>query len=126
VRLSTAGEANGVWDGDRLTQLVSNLVGNALAHGNPKEPVLLRVDGRGERHVVMEIHNAGAIPPELQPVIFEPFRSTSTRKEEGSSGLGLGLYISQQIALAHRGTIDMTSSDADGTRFIVRLPRTTA
>ena len=68
------------------------------------------------------MHNAGAIPAEVLPVLFDPFRG-SNHKHGRSSGLGLGLFISQQIVLAHAGTIEVTSSEEQGTRFVVRLPR---
>ena len=58
----------------------------------------------------------------MLPVLFDPFRSANP-KQERSSGLGLGLFISQQIVLAHAGNIDVSSSEEDGTRFVVRLPR---
>ena len=78
--------------------------------------------GPGKQWTSLEA--AGAIPAEVLPVLFDPFRSTN-RKQERSSGLGLGLFISQQIVLAHAGTIDVTSSEQHGTRFVVRLPRNT-
>jgi signal transduction histidine kinase len=83
----------------------------------------LRVDGSDPRAVTVQVHNAGAIPQELLQVIFEPFRSSANRKAERSSGLGLGLYISQQVVLAHEGSIDVKSGDAEGTTFSIRLPR---
>jgi PAS domain S-box-containing protein len=124
VRVVPSGDVVGLWDGDRLAQLVSNLVGNALTHGPADTPVVVRVDGTDSHEIVLEVHNRGTIAPELSSVVFDAFRSTANRKPEGSSGLGLGLYISKQIALAHGGDIEVSSSEADGTRFAVRLPRT--
>ena len=123
VELETRGELVGVWDGDRLAQLVSNLLGNALAHGVDGSMVSVRVDGTRANAVVLDVHNAGTIPDDVLAVIFEPFRSGSDKKQERSSGLGLGLYITQQIVFAHSGTIEVTSSPADGTRFSLELPR---
>jgi signal transduction histidine kinase len=122
IRLDECGESVGTWDGDRLSQLVSNLLGNAVAHGKPGAPVVIQLDGTDPDHAVLEVHNAGAIPADVLPVLFDPFRSNN-HKQERSSGLGLGLFISQQIALAHAGSIDVRSSEQDGTRFTVRLPR---
>jgi PAS domain S-box-containing protein len=123
VRLEATGDLVGGWDGDRLAQLVSNLLGNALAHGARDFPVTLRVDGTDERTVLVEVRNAGVVPAALLEVMFEPFRSTHDTKQQGSSGLGLGLYISQQIAVAHGGSIEVASCEPEGTCFTVRLPR---
>jgi len=123
VDLRTAGEAIGSWDGDRLVQLVSNLVGNALAHGARTAPVQVVIDATAPEEAVLLVKNAGTISSEVLRVIFEPFRSGKDRKEDQSSGLGLGLYISQQIVLAHSGTIEVRSSEEEGTSFSVRLPR---
>jgi signal transduction histidine kinase/CheY-like chemotaxis protein len=124
LRLELRGTCVGIWDDDRLSQLVSNLAGNAVQHRTPGTPIGLIIDGSERDHVVLELYNEGVISPEVLPVIFEPFRSGEHRKREGSSGLGLGLYISQQIAIAHGGSISVESEPARGTRFIVILPRT--
>jgi PAS domain S-box-containing protein len=123
VRLTTTGDPIGLWDADRLLQLTSNLLSNALAHGSGPQPVAICVDGRDRNWVVLEVQNAGLVPPEVMPVLFEPFRSRANEKQARSGGLGLGLFISQQIALAHAGTIDVLSSETEGTRLRVRLPR---
>ena len=123
IELHALGDTVGSWDGDRLMQLVSNLVGNALAHGAPTAPAVVTVDGRQPEEVTLTVRNAGAIAPEMLQVIFEPFRSGKDRKEDQSSGLGLGLYISQRIALAHSGSIEVRSTQEEGTCFTVRLPR---
>jgi signal transduction histidine kinase len=125
MQLDVVGDALGLWDGDRLSQMVSNLIGNALSHGRQAAPVSIRLDGREAQRIQLEIHNDGAIPADVLPLIFEPFRNGTDRKEARSSGLGLGLFISQQIVLAHSGTIQVASSEHDGTRFVVRLPRHT-
>jgi PAS domain S-box-containing protein len=122
IELETSGDLVGLWDGDRLTQLISNLLGNALAHGSP--PVRIHADGTDPDRVIVRVTNAGTIPADIFPILFEPFRSTENRKNERSSGLGLGLYISEQVVLAHSGTIEVACSECEGTtRFTVRLPR---
>jgi signal transduction histidine kinase len=65
------------------------------------------------------VHNEDAIPPEVLPEIFQPFRA----KRRKSRGLGLGLYIAQQIVHAHQGRLDLDSTEADGTTFRITLPR---
>jgi PAS domain S-box-containing protein len=123
VELRSDGDTVGSWDGDRLMQLVSNLVGNAVAHGARAAPVEIVLAGSDPAFVTLEVKNAGAIPAAVLPIIFEPFRSAKDRKEHHSSGLGLGLYISQQIVLAHSGSIEVCSVEEQGTCFTVRLPR---
>src|SRR5690606_34520947 len=120
----THGDSSGTWDEDRLTQLVSNLAGNALQHRTPNTSVVVRVDGSDAEKVRLEVQNQGVIPPEFLPHTFEPLRGGGSSKREGSSGLGLGLYISQQIAMAHGGSIRVASDAELGTRFTVELPRT--
>jgi len=108
-------------DPDRLLQLFSNVVGNAVHHGTRGTPISLSVAG-GEREIVIRIRNGGVIPSELLPAIFEPFRGRTTSSSR-PGGLGLGLFISQQIARAHDGDIGVDSSSTSGTVFTVRMPR---
>jgi signal transduction histidine kinase len=105
-------------DPERLLQLFSNLISNALVHGQAGTPVTVRL-AQVAAEAVVEVHNLGAIPPEVRATLFEPFQ----RQRRPSHGLGLGLYIARQIAKAHGGDITVTSSDGDGTQFTVRLPR---
>ena len=122
VSVDIRGGVVGVWDADRLSQMVSNLLGNAIEHGKAA-PVRIRVDGSDKDSVLLEVNNRGSVPAEVVPLIFEPFRSSKDKKREGSSGLGLGLFITQQIVWAHVGSIELDSSEAKGTSFVVRLPR---
>jgi PAS domain S-box-containing protein len=115
------GMAEGPWDPDRLVQVVSNLVSNALAHGAEGTPVRVRVWEDGT-DTCLSVHNEGPpIPEELLPRIFDPFKRAT--QSGGRKGLGLGLYIVQQVVLAHGGTIEVHSTREDGTTFTVRLPR---
>jgi len=124
VHVHLQGDLIGVWDRDRLYQLLSNLVGNAIQHGAPRSSIDLRIDG-GKTEVVMEVANRGEpIPAALLPFIFEAFRQGRTDHSSRTRGLGLGLFIAQQIARAHGGSIGVTSTAGDGTTFRVRLPRT--
>lgn len=111
----------GEWDADRLAQVVSNLVGNALVHGDAKAPVSVRA--WAERDAVwLAVHNAGApIPPELLPHVFEPYRRSGRAGSPG--GLGIGLYISHEVVRAHGGELSVSSTAEQGTTFRVRLPR---
>ncbi|MFT3763979.1 MAG: PAS domain S-box protein [Minicystis sp.] len=123
IRFSTRGEPRCWCDPDRLGQVISNLVGNALHHTTPDVPVDVVVERTGNV-VRVEVHNGGPpIPPELLPVIFNPFRrSAAAEKDRPAEGLGLGLYISQQIALAHGGRIEVASTAEAGTTFTLMLP----
>jgi len=126
LRVDVRGDLTGVWDRDRIYQLLANLVGNAVQHGEPQSSIELRVDGEGS-DIVIEVANRGdPIPPATLPLIFDAFRQGRTANRSPAHGLGLGLFIAQQIALAHSGSIAVTSSDSDGTTFRVRLPRGTA
>ena len=121
IVIESSGDCTTWGDPDRLLQLFSNLVGNAIQHGTRGAPVSLSIAG-GEREIVIRIRNGGVIPPELLPAIFEPFRAR-TNNLSRRGGLGLGLFISQQIATAHDGDIGVDSSSTSGTVFTVRLPR---
>ncbi len=113
----------GRWDRDRLEQVFSNLIGNALAYGDPAQPVT--VSGSvsvGE--VRVEVHNGGEpIPEDLQKSLFDPFRrGVRESRTAKTSGLGLGLYISSEIIRAHGGTIALRSDASSGTTFEITLP----
>lgn len=120
LEVEATGDLEGSWDRDRVQQLLSNVVGNACTYRLPDTPVRLRLDGADPDEVTLEVHNLGVIPPDLLPTVFEPLRAG---KHPGRTGLGLGLFISQQVALAHGGDITAASSEPDGTRFTTVLPR---
>jgi sigma-B regulation protein RsbU (phosphoserine phosphatase) len=106
-------------DRTRIGQLVSNLIGNALTHGAPHQPV--RVGARTEAGIFeLWVSNAGdPIPEAAKERLFEPFFRGDIR--DSRQGLGLGLHIASQIAQAHGGTIAVTSTPAE-TRFVFTMP----
>ena len=110
----------GAWDEHRVLQAIANLASNAVQHGTPGSPVHLRIAGN-EREVAVEVKNAGAIPSELLPRIFEPFRSGRPYANRGG-GLGLGLFIARAIARAHGGDLGVDTSP-EATTFRLVLPR---
>jgi signal transduction histidine kinase len=122
VELDVQGDCRARIDPDRFEQVVSNLLGNAVAHGDTTKPVDVGLTSRLDR-VTLTVRNHGSpISPEFLPTLFSPF--AREQKTGGpSAGLGLGLYISERIVTGHRGTFSVTSSEADGTRFEVSLPR---
>jgi len=109
-------------DAGRMGQLLSNLLGNAVAHGAHDLPIEV-IASMQENHVVLSVMNHGPeIPDVLLPLLFQPFkRSAGGGRGEG---LGLGLYIASQIVTGHNGTLSVTSTREDGTRFVARFPGT--
>ena len=124
VAVVSKGNVEGFWDGDRLAQVLSNLLGNAMRHGSAEYPITLELDGTDEDTVRFAVSNGGSIVPDLIPTLFEPFKGTSSRGAR-TDGLGLGLFIAQRIVLSHGGTIEVQSAD-NHTAFSVRLPRHTS
>jgi signal transduction histidine kinase len=121
IDLVLRGDLHGQWDPGRIEQAISNLVTNALCHGDPEKPVKASVDGLGEEVTLTVKNEVPPIPVELMPVLFEPF--TRGPSSTGARGLGLGLYIIKQIAAAHGGRVDVESSQEAGTTFTLVLPR---
>lgn len=120
IELEASGDVWAKLDRSQIGRVLANLIGNALTHGDASQPVRVAVDGTDDAKLVLEVRNTGVIPEPSLPHLFEPF--WRGRKSRGDS-LGLGLYIVQQITVAHGGTIEVHSDDAAGTRFVVSLPR---
>jgi signal transduction histidine kinase len=122
VEVVHRGDMGGTWDGDRLSQVFSNLIANALQHGVPGAGIRVLVDGSAADSVRVEVHNMGAIPPHVVPRLFDPLKGGQRRRDH-SQGLGLGLFITKRIAVAHGGDVEVSSSEAAGTTFTLSLPR---
>lgn len=116
---------DGTWDSDRLRQLISNLMGNAVQHGSATTPITLSATCPGD-DVLLSVHNFGPpIPEETLGVIFDPMKRHCSESAEPSTtlgSLGLGLYIAREVATAHGGTITVASAGQE-TTFTVRLPK---
>ncbi|CAN5745911.1 bacteriophytochrome BphP [soil metagenome] len=110
-------------DGDRLGQVVSNLLGNASHYGTRDEPVLVQLhEERGE--VALEVSNvAQPIAQEVAALMFRPYKRIATRSATNRNGLGLGLYIAEQIVTGHQGQLTYAYAQPYVT-FSVRLPFT--
>lgn len=125
LRFESEGDLHGEWDSDRLQQVISNLVANALQYGGDDGRVSVVAQAHGDE-VVLRVHNGGEpIPENALLSIFEPMVRQPTRdgSDMNRTGMGLGLYIAREIVTAHGGTIGVTSNEQDETTFTVNLPR---
>jgi signal transduction histidine kinase len=128
ITFGQAGSLTGEWDPDRIGQVISNLVANAVQHGASGTSIEVDVDGRTPDAVRVRVHNEGPVPDAVLPTLFEAFKGmkgNSAEAKAARSGLGLGLFIAQEIARAHGGNITVRTSQAEGTTFEVVLPRRT-
>lgn len=127
VNVEAMGDTFATVDEDLLSQVLANLVGNAIQHGEPGAPVELTLDGTDPSAISVLVRNAGAVAAEDLPNLFEAFRSGQSSRS--SEGLGLGLYITRELVRLHGGSVTAQSSQTGGagtagvTVFTVRLPR---
>lgn len=125
IELTGPASCPGRWDGPRLRQVLTNLLGNALRHAAPETAIRVSVAYVGG-HVELAVHNRGEpIPPEALPTIFEAYKQRIGGRRPGGS-LGLGLFIVRSIVEGHGGSVSVTSDQASGTTFTVRLPQRSA
>jgi hypothetical protein len=124
LELEVIGDARGRWDGQRLCQLLRNLVTNAIKYGAGDAPVLVVVTAE-EAEVRFEVKNRGpAIEESTLEQIFDPLKQGRRQVEDRrkDEGIGLGLYIVREVARAHGGQVG-ARCDGGETVFSVRLPR---
>jgi signal transduction histidine kinase len=120
INVSTFGDTTGEWDSERLGEVITQLLDNAIKFGRG-QPVTVTVDGRQEC-VSMEVKDAGiGIPQEMLPRIFEPFERGVSARHYG--GLGLGLYIARTNIEAMGGSLSASSETGLGSTFRFELPR---
>ncbi len=124
IELEEHGDLSGHWDPVRLAQVVSNLIGNALQHGDPSGEIRVRLDGTQAQWAEISVSNPGAIADSVRPHLFDPF--SGVQQPNRSRGLGLGLYIVQQIVQAHGGLVEVQSEHKTHTVFSVKVPRSTS
>jgi phosphoserine phosphatase RsbU/P len=116
-----AGSGACVADADRIVQAVGNLVSNAATHGAPGRPITVTTT-RTAHALTIAVHNEGQpIPPELVPTLFQPL-VRGTPERSGDGGIGLGLFIVQQIVQRHGGSAGVESTEDGGTTFTLTIP----
>jgi signal transduction histidine kinase len=120
-------DAQWLVDNARLRQALSNLLNNAVQHGDPDAPIVLSAAIEGGRQLTIRVKNQGKpIAPESLQVIFDPLVQLSGKSATGidtpSTNLGLGLFIAREVATGHHGTLDVTSDAENGTVFVLRIP----
>lgn len=125
-QVSTAGELRGDWDCSRISQVFSNLLGNAVQHGSPGTTITMTVQGEAQE-VIIRVHNQGvAIPAADLHGLFSAIKRLKAGASPGRDArgsLGLGLYIAERIVTAHGGNLTVSSTEKAGTTFTVTLPR---
>lgn len=124
INLVESAHIVGQFDPARIAQVFSNLVGNALRHGDPTSPVTVTLNASVDGPRV-SVHNSGQpIPPEAMPNLFRPegrYSSYAHEEKGASAGLGLGLFIASEIVASHGGRIEVESTAQGGTTFDVVL-----
>lgn len=125
IELSVSGFLGGEWDKARIGQVFSNLLNNAMQYGSHSVPVYVGVRGDPKAVTITVLNDGAPIPADKIKMIFDPLTRTSTDVGAATTfgNLGLGLYITKEVVVAHEGTIGVTSSEAEGTTFTARLPR---
>jgi hypothetical protein len=118
--LTVEGDCRGMWDSERIEQLVGNLVINAVKHGAPDAPIRIAVAG-GEHDVTIDVVNQGMpVDADALSSLFEPLQRGEGSDDADNASLGLGLFIAREVARAHGGAIDVRC-EAKQTVFSVRL-----
>ncbi|MEO7996582.1 MAG: HAMP domain-containing sensor histidine kinase, partial [Gemmatimonadaceae bacterium] len=124
IELQTSGELHGHWDGARISQVLSNLLSNAAQHGAEGATICVTVAGAAD-YVELRVQNFGPpIPVQTLAGLFSPFKRLRHQPLTSDAvNLGLGLYIVEQIVVAHGGAVTVESNEEHGTAFVVQLPR---
>lgn len=126
IELSCSECLRGSFDGTRIGEMLSNLIANAIQHGDPATPITVTVTLKAD-HIVFRVHNKGTpIPESALKTIFDPIplgRKEDKKPRSEFGHLGIGLFIVKKIVEAHSGTISASSTAVAGTTFVVSLPR---
>lgn len=126
LNFDSLGDFEGNWDATRLRQMISNLLANAVQHGDKNSPAGIALRNEGSE-VIVTVHNEGIPIPETElATIFDPLvRGSSPKMQENRrhGSIGLGLYIVKEVVTSHGGTITVKSAAQGGTQFEVHLPK---
>lgn len=123
LHLQSSDPVQGEWDRLRINQLITNLITNALRHGNPGGPVTVSISAEDD-NASLAVHNEGRpIPENIQELIFSGMYTKSNGDHTQQTSYGLGLYIVKEIVNGHNGSIDLESTEENGTTFTILLPR---
>lgn len=129
IDLRVPAKLDAIFDEGRLTQALSNLIGNAIQYSGPDFPVVVRLAADSDEVSISVTNRGEIIPPEKMATIFDPMVRIASHAGKMDqdyterTSLGIGLYIAREIILAHEGKIDVTSSVEEGTIFTVTMPR---
>jgi len=124
LELAPAEPIEGMWDPDRVAQVVSNLLSNAIQYGRAGAPITVDLSATPTTVTIAITNQIRDLPiaGDQLATLFEPYRRGADRAQQ-AGGLGLGLYIVRELVRAHGGTIEASSTSA-GTTFSIRMPRT--
>lgn len=123
VNIDISGNVKGLVDKARFEQAFSNLMANAVQYGEPGLQVDVAIQG-DSKAIRVSVHNTGRpIPPSTLSTIFESLVRGDEDAGEGSTNLGLGLFIVKSIVRSHGGEMSVSSTEADGTTFVAVFPR---
>jgi two-component system OmpR family sensor kinase len=122
IELTSVESAAFTGDEELVYRLVGNLLDNAVRHAPPHSAVQVDLKREGEQYVLSVTNSGEAIPPEIQPHIFDRFIRGDAARASASGGAGLGLALARWIARAHDGDVTMVRSSHTGTTFAAVLP----
>lgn len=130
IELTIDGDVVGTWDGPRLAQAFSNLISNAIQHGEPDSPVYVTLVGNASGISFTVANDADVIPEQKLRALFDPVKSfairpPSERTASRVQNLGLGLYVVKEIVKAHEGEVAASSTAETGVKFTLTVPRIT-
>jgi PAS domain S-box-containing protein len=120
--LQSSEVVKGVWNSDGLRRILENLCNNAIKYGNSESLITVSISSQ-KKNVLIAVHNEGnPIPAEEQVNLFEPFKRINTQDKNRPLGWGLGLSLVKGVAESHQGSVSLSSSQDNGTTFMVTLP----